>query len=586
MRSATGRISSGSITRPAGRKDRRRPGPEQPTLFDAPDPPAPPGTYPTTIYRLRVPAKPEGLQEALNVRYLTENGFEPSPGQVAGAPALLVHGTVPRLRAEWCDILARLTGGEVELGYSSGGGALLLAVDDRAYALTYGTLGRHMVEQEVIDRTFGVSFAVRALVPSDIRQVRRRVVGASGRVDRSFVPTGQPIWKYGIDKWGEIVGQVCGYTDNPRLTVCRRSGKPARIDGGDALHIHVCVEPAGLLADLREIERVCQEESPLADLEFITQIRPVPPSDARMPDLIGALDERLALVDPPALGVAVPGNLISDIEHAASYLIQVPKSGLAPTLTDELDLPAILAHTNGALDGDRWNGLRNGSVTLYADARGAEAMVRTRAAHWITAEVAVGTSHLLLHEGDWYEIGDRHRDFLRREITEILARPSDVALPPWTRDLKDEDAYNRAAAHRDPRLVLLDKKLLRTAQHRRGIEACDLLGPSGELIHVKRAKSSAPLSHLFAQGIVSYEALRYQDDARARFLDVVRRQPNGRDLSPDFRPTKVVYAIALDAGQAVTVDSLFTFAQVALYQAMKTLRNDGVEVEVVGIPSA
>jgi uncharacterized protein (TIGR04141 family) len=497
-----------------------------------------------------------------------------------------VHGTVPRLRAEWCNILAGLTGGEVDLGYSSGGGALLLAVDDRAYALTYGTLGRHMVEQEVIDRTFGVSFAVRALVPSDIRQVRRRVVGASGRVDRSFVPAGQPIWKYGIDKWGEIVGQVCGYTDNPQLTVCRRSGKPARIDGGDALHIHVCVEPAGLLADLREIERVCQEESPLVDLEFITQIRPVPPSDARMPDLIGALDERLALVDPPALGVAVPGNLIGDIEHAASYVIQVPKSGLAPSLTDELDLPAILAHTNGALDGDRWSGLRNGSVTLYADSRGTEAMVRTRASHWITAEVAVGTSHLLLHEGDWYEIGDRHRNFLRREIAEILARPSEVALPLWTSDLKDEDAYNRAAARRDPRLVLLDKKLLRTAQHRRGIEACDLLGPSGELIHVKRAKSSAPLSHLFAQGIVSYEALRYQEDARARFLDVVRRQPNGRDLSPDFRPTKVVYAIALDAGRAVTVGSLFTFAQVALYQAMKTLRNEGVEVEVVGIPSA
>ncbi len=586
MRSATKRIPPTFTTRPPGRRDRRRPGLEQLTLFDSPPLPGPPGTYPTTLYRLRVSPSPEGLREALNVRYLADKGFEPVPRQVAGAPALLVHGTVPRVRAEWCDILAGLTGEDVDLGHSSGGGALLLAVDERAYALTYGTLGRHMVDQEVFDRTFGVSFAVRALMPSDIRKVRRRFVGAAGRVDRSIVPTGQPIWKYGIDKWGEIVGQVCGRTDNSRLTVCRRSGKPARVDGGEALHIHLCVEPDGLLADLREIERVCQEESPLADLDFITQIRPVPASDPRMPDLISTLDKRLALVDPPALGVAVPGDLVSDIEHVRSYRIQVPKSGRRPTLEAELALPAILAHTNGAQNDDRWSGLRNGTVTLFADARGTEEMVSTRAFRWLTAEVAVGTSHLLLHEGEWYEIGDRHRDFLRQEIDEILARPSAIMLPPWTADLRDEDAYNREAARRDPSLVLLDKRLLRTTQHRHGIEACDLLGPGGELIHVKRAKSSSPLSHLFAQGIVSYEALRYQQDARAKFIDAVRRQPNGRDLGQDFRPTKVVYAIALNAGRTVTVNSLFTFAQVALYQAMKTLRNEGVEVNVIAIPPA
>ncbi|GIJ23625.1 DUF6119 family protein [Micromonospora lutea] len=584
MRSATKRIPPTFTTRPPGRKDRRRPAHEQPTLFDGPLPPGPPGTYPTTLYRLRVSPDLEGLRQAIRGRYLADNGFEPMPRQVAGVPALLVHGTVPRPRAEWCDALASLTGEDIDLGHSSGGGALLLAVDERAYALTYGTLGRHMIDQEVFDRTFGVSFAVRALMPSDIRQIRRRVIGAAGRVDRSFVPAGQPIWKYGIDKWGEIVGQVCGRTENPRLTVCRRSGRPARIDGGDALHIQLCVEPEGLLADLREIDRVCREESPPADLEFITQIRPVRASDPRMPKLIDTIDERLGLANPPALGVAVPGDLISDIEHVRSYRIQIPKSGRRRTLTAELDLPAILAHSNGALDGDRWSGLRNGTITLCTDTRGAEEMDSTRAFRWLTAEVAVGTSHLLLHEGEWYEIGDRHRDFLGQEIAEILARPSAIALPPWTADLADEDAYNREAARCNSGLVLLDKKLLRTTQHRRGIEACDLLGPGGELIHVKRAKSSSPLSHLFAQGIVSYEALRYQQDARARFLDTVRRQPNGRDLGPDFRPTKVVYAIALGTSRRVSVNSLFTFAQVALYQAMKALRNEGVEVSVIGIP--
>ncbi|MEV0154255.1 DUF6119 family protein [Micromonospora sp. NPDC050686] len=579
MRSATNRAGT-------GRKDRQRRSPNQPALFDCPLPPAPAGTHPTTVYRLTVPPTADGLVTALNADYLREHGFEPAPRQVAGAPALLVHGTVPRARAGWCDVLAGLIGADVDLSYSSGGGALLLAVDDRAYALAYGTLGRFMVEHETFDRTFGVSFAVRALLPSEIRQVRRRVVGASGRVDRSLVPGGQPIWRYGIDKWGEIVGQVSGRTDNPNLTACRRTGRSIRVEGGDALHIPLCVEPEGLLADLREVDRVCRQESPLADLEFITQIRPVPLSDPRMPELAGTVDQRLALADPPDLGLAVPGDLVSDIEHVGSYRIQVPKSGRRRSLTAELDLAAILAHTNQALDGDRWNGLRTGTVTLYADAGGNDEMVSTRVSRWITAEVAHGTSHLLLHEDRWYEIGDRHREFLSQEIHQILERPSQIVLPPWTNDLPDEDAYNREVVKRDSKLVLLDKKLLRTAQHPRGIEACDLLGPEDELIHVKRASGSSPLSHLFAQGITSIEALRYDEEARVRFLDLVGRQPNGRGLPGSFRPRKVVYAIALRSGRTLTVDSLFTFAQVALYQAMKALRAEGVDVEVVAIPPA
>ncbi|MET9300077.1 DUF6119 family protein [Micromonospora aurantiaca] len=544
------------------------------------------GTYPTTVYRLTVPATEDGIRSALNVDYLRPHGFEPTPHRVLDAPALLVHGSAPRDRAEWCGVLSGLVGSDVTIGYSSGGGALLLGVDDRAYALTFGTLGRFMIELEKVDPTFGVSFAVRTLHPSGIRQVRRRVVGASGRVDRSLVPGGQPIWRYGIDKWGEIVGQVSGRVDNPNLTACQRARGAVKVEGSDALRIPLGVSPERLLADLREIDRVCRQESPLADLEFIEQIRPLRPNDPRHPALIEVLDRRLGLPDPPDLGVAVPGSLVADVEHVASYRVRVPRSGRRPTLTTDLDLSTILSHTARALDGDRWPGLRNGTLTLYADAAGTEEMASTPVSRWVTAEVAVGGSHMLLHEGQWYEIGDRHREFLRQEVARILNRLSSVVLPPWTEDLANEDCYNREAAKKHPGLVLLDKKLLRTRQHPRGIEACDLLGPNGELIHVKRASGSSPLSHLFAQGVTSFDALRYDKQARNRFRDLVRAQPGGPDLPEDFRPRTVVYAIALSAGRTVTVESLFTFAQVALYQAVKTLRTEGVDVEVVAIPPA
>lgn len=493
------------------------PGEMQAALFELPPEPST-DTYPTTVYRLLVPPTKDGLVDGLDLPYLREKGFEPEERTVAGVPALLVQGVVLREEAEWCDVVAKLTGQEMALGYSSGGAALLLAVDDHVYALTYGTLGRFMIDIEKADPVFGISFAVRALAPAEIRQVRRRVMGTGGRVDRSFVPGGQPIRMYGIDKWSEIVGQVCGRTTNPKLTEYRRTGKPARVEGSNALHIPLGVEPERLIADLREINRVCERESPLADLEFITQIRPVPASDPRLPVVVDQLNEQLGQEDPRDIALAVPQNLIDEIEQVRSYRIRIPKSGRRPSVHSELDLGALLAHTRQTPPEQRWECLHNGRIFRYADAAGKEEIGSTSAARWLTAQLAHEDSHLLLVEGVWYEIGNRHREFLREEIAQILAASSSIVLPPWPLDEHEGD-YNKRAARQDKRLVLLDQKLLRTNQHHRGIEACDLLGPDGELIHVKRADRSSLLSHLFVQGVVAADALQYDQSARAAARD-------------------------------------------------------------------
>ncbi|MER5454640.1 DUF6119 family protein [Micromonospora sp. NPDC002389] len=563
------------------RRDSRRP--HQPALFEATLTEPPPrelsSTYPTTVYRLRTTPTYDGLTTALHHRYLREQGFTAQRRIVGDSPALLVYGAVARQRADWCNALASLTGEEMELGYSTGGSALLLGVDEQAYALTYGTLGRFMIAEDAVDSTFGIDFAVRALVPEDIRQIRRRVMGTRGRVDRSLVPGGTHIRMYGIDKWGEIVGQISGRTDNPRLTECRRTQRSMRVTGSDSLQLRLAVEPAGLRADLREVARVCRQASPLADLEFITQIRPVRSTDSRLATLNDELDRQLGQDVPADVGVAVPGHAVEVVGQAGSYKIRIPRSGRRRSVSPDLELADLLAHTRGVPPGRRWESMRTGQITVCADAGGQDEIATAPASRWLTAQLSHGTSQLMLHEGRWYEIGDQHRRFLRDEIDQILARPSGVTLPAWPFG-ENEQTYNRRSAGTG--MVLLDRKLLRTGQHPRGIEGCDLLGPDDELVHVKRADTSAPLSHLFAQGAVSVDALLYDEDARRALIEMVAQQ-SGRRLAPGFRPRKVVYAIALGSGRPVTSATLFTFAQVALYRAVKSLRAEGVEVEVVGI---
>ncbi|NJP32858.1 DUF6119 family protein [Micromonospora thermarum] len=545
----------------------------------------PPSTYRTTLYRLNdVTPDVRGLHSGLNHRYLRQHQFSTTTTEVAGAPALLVHGQVPQASADWCPIVTGLTGDTVTVSYSSAGCALLIAVANQVYALTYGVLGRFMINTDRIDPAFGIAFAIRAIEPERVRRVTRRVLASTGRVDRNLVPGGQHIRRYGIEGWGEIVGQLCGTLTNERLTVTRGSTRPVSIAAADSLQIAISTDPGGLLDDLREISRVCAGEAPSPELDFIAQIRPLRVGE-RTAELDERLDEILGLDEPADLGIAVP---IAQVEHepfASSYMIKVP---YRREHRSDLDLDAILEGARSRPPGRRLEALKLGAIGLCADPHGREPLAPPVSAHkWITAEIPLGAARMIYHEGRWYEIGEQHLALLRAEIEQILSQPTTVVLPPWTSDLADEDAYNRSVARPGTGYVLLDKHGLKTRQHNRGpgIEACDLLGPGDELIHVKRGGRSAPLSHLFIQGEVSVDALLHEPDARERLVAMVHAQQPTHHIDAGFKPRKVIYAIAPARGKTLTADTLFTFSQVALYRAVRRLRGDNIDVEVVTIPT-
>ena len=104
---------------------------------------------------------------------------------------------------------------------------------------------------------------------------------------------------------------------------------------------------------------------------------------------------------------------------------------------------------------------------------------------------------------------------------------------------------------------------------------------------VKRAEGSAPLSHLFWQGLISAQSLvAGPPSVLDRFVSTVAKLPGGRSLTTDFKPTKVVYAILLPKGKQLTPDTLFPFSQATLAHAGRILGTYGINVEVVGIPAA
>ena len=138
-------------------------------------------------------------------------------------------------------------------------------------------------------------------------------------------------------------------------------------------------------------------------------------------------------------------------------------------------------------------------------------------------------------------------------------------------------------------MALLDRKTARCRGTSTGIEVCDLLTANGDLVHVKHRKGgSSSLSHLFAQGRMSGEALLrdsdFREDAR-RFLRSIRRSWARRIPvdKPDPGSYRVVFAI-LGADENHPGEGLPFFSQLNLVRTYEALMALGYRVGVIGIP--
>lgn len=531
----------------------------------------------STVHLLQdVEASHAGMRRGLDLRYQRDHGFDLREVTVDDAPALLYGGVIDRGRPpDWVAVVGGLTGVSPAVQNRSAAAALLVAVGDQVFAITYG-LGHLLLAPGHDTPGFGFGYALRTLQHDDIKEVTHRAMDARGRTDRVSVGRGQSIRAFGIEEYGAVVSRLVGKLVATGLTVS--GGRSVQISGTDALNIPLGLRPPDLIADLTEVGRLLAEVPPAAEFDLIDRVRPLARGDERRPEL----DRLLArLVADPARGsldVTAPTSLLDLVDGAGSYRVKIGRGRFQEFA--QLDLDDVVRQASAVPEDSRVAALRQGYIQMRAD--GEALGRRTPAMHWLVAEVALRGSRFLLHEGRWFEVGDQHVAAIRQQVHELLTASSDIQLIDWTLDLADEKAYNDKAAAASG-FVKLDRAMVKCDLHPHGFESCDLLGADDELVHVKRADSTAPLNHLFAQGILSAHTLRFDATARRRLAEIVAERAPGRSFTADFQPRKVVYAISLRSGKPLLVDNLFTFAQVTLLHAVTALRNVGIEVAVVDI---
>jgi uncharacterized protein (TIGR04141 family) len=527
----------------------------------------------------------EALTEALGADRLDGIGADPEPINIAGSPALWIDGQFSAQVAEWCADASRTTGLDVSYGNTHSAGLLLIAVDGTVYAIGYGG-GHRLIPDALTDPRFGLRFAVRRLDPEQIQDFVRRVPGSRGRTDATSVCAGLPVWTLGVEQHADIICRLGGQLNGMKLTFSSRDNRAVRAEGSAGLRMRLGVDPEDLVSDIREIARICEHEHPHPALEFVEHIQPT-----RDPKTLAELDARLdaLLGDDGAAGElapVVPTSALDDSRWACTFAIRIGTA--RPVLVHSLEVAHFRQRTRLQPAGRRVAALRNGQVRMFSDEEGRELLSGASAVKWLEATASVESRRFFLLDGQWYEIGADYARAARAEIARFFVdgAPS-LELPAWdlAKDWKERN-YNEFVPGVRPGYVCLDRQGVRDPLGSGStVEICDLLGPDNELIHVKRASGSSPLSHLFAQGLVSAQTLLFSPDARERFVAKVKRLGKGRTIRPDFIPAKVVFAILLKKGERLTAATLFPFSQVTLAHASRILQSHQIDVEVIGIES-
>jgi uncharacterized protein (TIGR04141 family) len=382
---------------------------------------------------------------------------------------------------KWAKLVEHRAEPPVQLTVTFASGVLFIEAAGRLFALTFG-YGRFLLNPGSWEESFGLRVTLNSVDGKRLKSIDHKKFEAITRHSRTQTNREGSAIDFGIDVEQDLVRAVTGPPNDPRLG--------NRMTGMDALVVNVVAgldDLPALLASFLERYRAIDYKKDFAWIDHIAEVR----DPSLLQKLTDRLVENISRQTFDKLWLCIPEivdwNMVSGFAYGRRNMKPEPDVHLrdflntladpaAVTLEDLKKRSVIALDNDGTAERDAWPVFR-----------------------CIYFECDLDASTFMLTNGKWYRIST---DFLETVRTAVdgLARET-PRLPAYTASDADEGTYNtRAAAESDGRLALMDRKFARIDGN--PVEACDLYSADREFIHVKRYQgSSAPLSHLFAQGV-------------------------------------------------------------------------------------
>lgn len=503
-----------------------------------------------SIYLLK---KVDNPHEALNTRRVRKLDIDENH-------VIYIRRNVSKLPT-WAKFFAGNVAAE-NFGETTSAGALLFcAVEDRHFAVTFGT-GRHLLDPTAIETRFGLLVTLNSVDPAKVKSIDTASLDRPGFQSRIQAGRDASASDFGLDIERDLVRAVAGIPSEAEVG--------ETIAGYDALHVNTRTTFAQLRSLLKKYLKAAEGKRYKKAFGWIDQVQEI-----RDDSLVQSLNDELVAhlkEDSPSVWIAPAG--IIDWNDVSSFQFGHGHSKPRfPTLTLERLFEFLGGRPNVSVD--RLESTR--VFALRAD--------DTQAHEWpvmrcVQAEIKLGDATYLLSNGKWYRIDD---DFVKSVNAAVKSIDvADLGLPEF--EDESEGKFNeRAAKASAGKLVDLDAKNIQYGGGASKIEFCDLYSDKGDMLHMKRYSGSSVLSHLFSQGAVSAETFK----ADMKFRQLVNENlPDSHklkdpDRQPDVGKMRVVFGII---GGPTSAEELPFFARVTLKNASRSLQAFGYKVALTFVP--
>ncbi len=474
-------------------------------------------------------------------------------------------------RPHWAQLVDEVVGREIDqLSNKSSSAVLLIRFNGKVLAFTFG-YGRFLLNAGCFEQDFGLRTALNTLSHQSLRSVDLHTLEDQPIQKKTQATRGSEASVFGIDIFRDVLRAVTGA---PRTGVGYKN-----ISGGDAIYSFGLDM---LVADIPQIAadllRYYELELYRSSFGWVDNIRRV--KDAAS---ISSLDQSLLEAVKARDGdIFVTLPEIIEWDSVLGFSFTRSKRELSPTIDTSKYLENI-DPGSVSIESIRRDRLY---VTDIHDNQFGHSIYNC-----LYFELDGANTKNVIFGGSWYEV---NKSFMRG-IDATLARIdlSDIPFPSvetWEEDEKSkieaEGNYNERVAGQ-LRCHLLDKRLVKCSKTTSPIELCDLLTNEKQLIHVKHRKGgSAGLSHLFAQGSVSAEAMLGDRTFRKEARKVLRRvHPDAHDLVPidglKSADYEIIFLILGDANDSVK-ENLPFFSKVNLARIYENVSQRGYAVKIAG----
>jgi uncharacterized protein (TIGR04141 family) len=537
---------------------------------------------PLTCFRLHSVLEGKPVDDFDDFIDVESDGIRQEDGPVAGPDfeaKIYVLTTAPRAPG-WAAFVAQGFD-RMNVPISASTGALLIVhllnEDDGYFAFTFGVMGRHLLRDDAPRRAYGLRTALNLIYPHG---------GDSGRGRVTAVDTTRRA--AGVVRARRQANRATNFeafeVDRLRDVMTAATGPPVddvswgtRVSGGDAINFSSDTEFNQLGVLCRAVDATSRRTDYRERFRWLDQVNPItdPFLVRRLEDDVA---ERLRMRrDIEGFDLAPPEIL----DWARVDAFRYHFDGRRKVKRPDLRLSDLLTGLEGEGQRELLSAAFLRSKRISALDGGGHLVGSWSVWRCLSGEIKIGDETYILDEGGFFAVDDKFLLTLNGSIDEIPR--SRLALPVAAAGMR-EGPYNEAAAKAlGESALLLDRVIVHSEERTTGIEICDILTTSGELVHVKRHLGSSDLSHLFSQGFVSAESLQNDRNFRVATQRAISTQGGGDQFqlfSGHLHPQnfEVVYAVIAKWHQRGLAAALPFFSKVNLRRTVQDLTNRGFRV--------